>query len=266
MIIDAHHHLGNEKDYPERLIQECGRLDITRVCLMGLPEYYGFSSNNDIEKAFRKHPDRLIGFAYFALGKELPDKAAEYKSRGFKGLKIINPPANYDDKNFYPVYEKAEAFGLPILFHLGIVARDDRFKDLDINCNRMRPVYLDTIARAFPRLQIIGAHLGNPWFEEAGMAARWNPNLYFDITGSTLKKTEPADIGKLLWWTKTTRYRDPLQREAWEKIVFGSDVPYNEIEDVLNDYKRTMDALNIEKEIQEKAFGNTMAEILGIEK
>jgi len=264
VIVDVHHHLGDEKDYSEKLVRECDRLKIDKVCLMAVPEYYGFSSNSDVEKAFRKYPDRLIGFAHFALGKEKPNKIDEYKSRGFKGLKMINPPANYEDKIFYPVYKKAEELGLPVLFHVGIVARRDKFKDLDINSNRMRPIYLDTIARAFPGLQIIGAHLGNPWFGEAAMAARWNPNLYFDITGSTLKKKAPEDIGKLLWWTKTTRYRDPLQREAWEKIVFGSDVPYNEIGDVLNDYKRTLDVLDIKKEIQEKVFAGTMASILKI--
>lgn len=264
MLIDAHHHLEKEKDYLGNLIAECERLNINKVCLMGLPEYYGFSSNNEIEKAFSRYPDRIIGFAYFALGQDKPRKVSEYKSRGFKGLKMINPPENYDDKGFYPVYEKAQELNSVILFHLGIVARDDRFKNLDINSNRMRPIYLDTIARAFPDLQIIGAHLGNPWFGEAAMAARWNPNLYFDITGSTLKKTDPVDIGKLLWWTKTTRYRDPLQREAWEKIVFGSDVPYNEIEDVVNNYQKTLRALKIKKEIQKKVFGDTMAKLLGI--
>lgn len=52
----------------------------------------------------------------------------------------------------------------------------------------MRPIYLDTIARAFPDLKIIGAHLGNPWYQEAAEVARWNPNVFFDLTGSTLKK------------------------------------------------------------------------------
>jgi predicted TIM-barrel fold metal-dependent hydrolase len=265
MIIDAHHHLGKEKDYLEKLIGECDRLRIDKVCLMGLPDYYGFSSNSDVEKAFQQYPERITGFAYFALGEDNVTRVGEYKSRGFKGLKMINPPQNYDDKSFYPVYEKAEELNLLILFHLGIVARDDRFKRLDINSNRMKPIYLDTIARAFPALQIIGAHLGNPWFEEAAMAARWNPNLYFDITGSTLKKTEPQDIGKLLWWTKTTRYRDPLNREAWEKIIFGSDVPYDEIENVSNDYRKTLNALNIKEEVQKKVFGDTMLKLLNLD-
>ncbi|MFQ6079508.1 MAG: amidohydrolase family protein [Thermodesulfobacteriota bacterium] len=262
MIIDGHHHLRKEENYLEKLVEECQRLGISRVCLMALPDYYDRSTNNMILNALRKYPDLIVGFAHFELGKAEPQKVDEYRSQGFVGLKMINPPKNYDDKQFYPVYQRAEELGMPILFHLGIVARDDRFRDYDINCNRMRPIYLDTIARAFPNLQIIGAHLGNPWYEEAAMACRWNPNLYFDLTGSTLKKKSPTDIQKLLWWTKTSCYRDPWGRDAWEKIIFGSDVPYDEIEDAMNDYKRTMAALGVREEIQKKVFGDTMQRIL----
>ena len=112
------------------------------------------------------------------------------------------------------------------------------------------------------RINAIGAHLGNPWYEEAAMALRWNQNLYADLSGSTMKCKPPEFLGGLLWWTPTTRYRDPLGRHAWEKIVFGSDVPAAEIEDVLNDYKRTMAALNLAQELQSKVLHGTMARIL----
>ena len=36
---------------------------------------------------------------------------------------------------------------------------------------RMCPSYLHTIARAFPNLIIQGAHLGNPWYDEAAEVA-----------------------------------------------------------------------------------------------
>jgi len=44
---------------------------------------------------------------------------------------------------------------------------------------------LDLIARHWPTLTVIGAHLGNPDYAEAGEVARWNFNLYFDLTGSS---------------------------------------------------------------------------------
>ena len=96
------------------------------------------------------------------------------------------------------------------------------------------------------------------------MAARWNTNLYFDLTGSTLKCKSPEFIGDLLWWRSDTQYRDPMGRHAWEKIVFGSDVSYELIEDVLNDYLRTMKTLKLPQDIQDKVLGGTMAKLLGL--
>ncbi len=58
------------------------------------------------------------------------------------------------------------------LFHLGIVTRTAEDRRFDADNERHRPIYLDTIARAFPGLTIIGAHLGNPWREEAAMPCR----------------------------------------------------------------------------------------------
>jgi len=267
MIIDAHHHLESSPDYLERLASNCQRAGVNKVCLFGVSGNaadYGLASDPEILKAMEKYPDLIIAYASFALGADSPERVNEIVKQGFKGIKFINPKSNYDDKQFYPVYERMESAGIPAIFHLGIVSRKPTNKYRDINNNRMRPIYLDTIARAFPDLNIVGAHLGNPWYEEATMSARWNPNLYFDLTGSTLKKKNAKFLGELLWWTPETRYRDPMGRYAWEKIVFGSDVPPEEIEDVLNDYKSVMTDLKVSKAIQDKVLGGTMADILGL--
>jgi len=266
MIIDCHHHLGNEQDYAEKLVAECQRLKIDKVCLMGLPDFEGFSTNSQIKEAIKRYPDFLIGFAFADLRTIIPDDINRFKEEKFSGLKFIYPPANYDTEKFDRIYQRAEELGMATLFHLGIVARNELLNPYRISSNYMKPIYLDTLARIFPKLNIIGAHLGNPWYEEATMAARWNPNLYFDLSGSTLKKKTPEFLGNLLWWTPQTRYRDPEERYAWEKILFGSDVPYNELEEVTADYKKVLSKLKVNHEIQDKIFGGTMAKILKIEK
>ena len=161
-------------------------------------------------------------------------------------------------------WAKLERLGLPGLFHTGIVANAPGSKSFDIDNDRHRPVRLDTIARAFPEFKIIGAHLGNPWVDEAAMAARWCPNLYFDLSGSLLKMKSPAQLGQLLWWGPDTKYRDPLKRHAWEKIVFGSDVVPADVADVLGDYSNAMDALRIPADVRAKVMGGTLAGLLGL--
>ena len=265
MIIDAHHHLLTEPGYAEKLVSACEELGIDKVCIFGAGERmcrYGIAYNAAVLDAMRAYPQRLVGFAVFELGPDRDELIDEFAQQGFRGVKFINPTKNYDDRAFYPVYARVEKHGFPALFHLGIVSRTDSDREWDINNNRHRPIYLDTIARAFPEMTLIGAHLGNPWYGEAGMACRWNPNLYFDLSGSTLKKKSPEALGQLLWWTPTTRYRDPMRRHAWEKIVFGSDVHADEIHDVLGDYKRVMAALELPEDISAKVLGGTMAELL----
>ncbi len=265
MRIDGHVHYSSEEGYVDRLVEEEQRLGFDKVCLNGADWEVHASANDAVERAMRKYPEVIVGFAFLPLGQEGPDKVREYHDRGFRGLKLIRPPSPYDDKAYYPVWETAEELGMVCLFHLGIVARTPEDKKYDVNNERHRPVYLDTIARAFPTLKIIGAHLGNPWYEEAAMICRWNPNLYFDLSGSSLKAKPPEFFNQLLWWTETTQYRDPEGRHAWEKIVFGSDVAINLIEDVMNDYQRHMDAIGLRRDLQEAVFGNTLAKLLGFD-
>ena len=87
------------------------------------------------------------------------------------------------------------------------------------------------------------------------MAARWNPNLYFDLSGSSLKAKPPQFFDQLLWWTETSQYRDPEGRHAWAKIVFGSDVEIRLIEDVMNDFQRTMDAIGLARSARRRCSG-----------
>lgn len=266
-IIDAHHHLGTDEGYADRLAETCASLHIVKVCLAcisvpGLKQ----DNNTRAKAAMKKYPDLFVGFGGVNMwDNDGPDQAQRLYDNGFKGIKLIVPPKPYHDPSFYPLYERAQALGMPVLFHLGIVARLPEFT-FRVDSNLMRPVYLDTIARAFPDLTLIGAHLGNPWHEEATMSCRWNPNLYMDLSGSTLKCKNPQFLGELLWWTPTTFYGDAEGRAAWEKIIFSSDVSFDYIEDVLNDYEQTMQTLNLSPDLREKVLYGTMASILGLDK
>ena len=270
MRIDIHQHLEGKPGELEKLADTYHRLNFDRVCLFGGGPPGRLATNVQILEAAEEYPDLVIPFAYLRLGIDSPGMVEDFVAKGFKGLKLINPLAPYHDKAYYPIYARAEHYNLPILFHLGIVARDPTDKMLDVSCDRMRPVFLDTIARAFPDLTIIGAHLGNPWYEEAAMTCRWNQNVYFDLSGSTLKKKTSQDIGDLLWWdrpkrpTQPNRYKEPLGRQPFEKILFGSDVPADEIEEVVADYQNILDLLEIDPDIQAKMFGETAQELLGL--
>lgn len=250
-------------------------LGISKVCLISQDGEEGIAR---LKTARDKYPDFILGLPRFDWESYTPDDIVRFKDLGFAGVKFIRPPAPYHDQRFWPIYEKCQELGLPGLFHLGIVGRGGRTRSglqsaatresmtsgYFVDSNFMRPVYLDTLARLFPAWQIHGAHLGNPWYEEAAMSCRWNPNLYFDLTGSTLKKKKPGFLGELLWWNRFTRYKDPESRDAWEKIIFGTDVAYYEAQDLLHDYEHVIRTLNLSDEIRWKILGGTAAKIYGV--
>ena len=258
MIIDSHVHYSPSEDFLKRLFTECDRLKIDKVCLIG--------KRDELVSALSFAPDRVIPLERIRLGYDSEQIVEEAQNSGMMGLKIINPAYNYDDERAFPIYEKAAELDMPILFHLGIVARKDDAPDIrDHHSNRMRPIYLDYIARNFPKLKIIGAHLGNPWYEEASMTGRWNSNVWYDLSGSTLKKKSTAFIRSLLWWDKPNHpYQAHGGKHPYEKVVFGTDVAVEWMEDVMNDYKRLMDELDVPEEYRRKIFGHTAAEIFGI--
>ena len=268
-IIDMHHHLpaGDAPGYARQLAAMAEACRIHKILLAGIewPGQHSFGRNADVLECWRECPDLIVPFA--GIDRDwppIPARVDALKDAGFVGLKFIHPRLPYHDERLYPWYDRAQALGMPVLFHVGIVGRYGREDPDRVDNNLMRPIYLDTIARAFPNLLVLGAHLGNPWYEEAAMSCRWNPNLYYDLSGSTLKKKSPAHLNELLWWGGDTapEYRDAHDRGAWDKIVFGSDVGVARVPNVIADYRHVAETLQWPDEQLDKVFYRTAATIL----
>ncbi|MDY7010863.1 MAG: amidohydrolase family protein [Planctomycetota bacterium] len=261
-IIDAHQHLEDLGEL-DKLTETYHRLGVVKSILLGHPPNRQSGNNEVVLAAHKREPDLYVPFVGFDLDRMNADELRRFRDDGFIGIKFIGPEKPYNDPAYFSVYEKACELGMPGLFHLGIVANFGPWRDCD--SNQMRPIHLDHIARRIPEWKIIGAHLGNPWYEEATMSCRWNPNLFFDLSGSTLKKKTPEFLSSLLWWSDSTAYKSPDRTSAWEKIVFGSDVGTDQIEDVINDYRKLMDALQMPDELREKIWCSRAAGIIGID-
>jgi len=260
-IIDIHQHLHSAD--LDALIETYRRLGVVKAVLLGQQPARRPGENENVLAAAKKHPDLFIPFVGFDLDEMAPGTLRRFHDEGFVGVKFIAPAQPYDSPCYFPVYERAADLKMPVLFHLGIIANSGPWTD--VNSNNMRPIHLDFIARRLPELTVIGAHLGNPWYDEAAMACRWNPNLYFDLSGSTLKKKSPEYLGGLLWWRADSRpYRSPDGSGAWDKILFGSDLAPEWIEDSINDYEKLMDALDFTPEERHKLWYGNAARILGM--
>lgn len=260
-IIDMHQHVPPADELDER-VEACRSANIVKAVLLGLPPSHEPGDNEAVLAASRAYPDLFVPFFGVAMDGMTPDDLTECRDKGFVGLKFIAPTRPYNDKGYFPLYERAAELKLPVLFHLGIVANKGRWSTCDSNL--MRAIHLDHIARCIPELRVIGAHFGNPWSDEAAMACRWDPNLFFDLSGSLLKYRSPSYLGDLLWWRPDGPYASPDGSHAWSKIVFGSDVASDSIADVIADYERLMAALELDAEVQESVWYGTAARLLGL--
>jgi hypothetical protein len=183
-LIDVHEHFNGEPGVLDRLLAKLNAADGIGILLV-TPN--GF---DEAGKFIRQHPDRFIGFGDIKLDDpDVLNQIDRFHRAGFRGLgEITTPQKDYDDRAYWPIYDRAAKYHMILLFHTGIVDRLKPEVPADISFDRMRATRLDLIARHWPKTIVIGAHLGNPDYAEAAEIARWNPNLYFDLSGSSLIK------------------------------------------------------------------------------
>ncbi|MEA2062148.1 MAG: amidohydrolase family protein [Gemmatimonadota bacterium] len=259
-ILDSHYHARGSQEWVEQTV-EIYREHNAMCCVFTLMENFEL-----VKKAIRDYPDVFIGY-----GQVDPDdpnavrEIEEFHKAGFVGMKFHWPEKNWDDPKYFQLYRMCERLGLVMIFHTGVTGRFQITDKLSkSSMMRMRPGYLDLLARIFPRTIIQGAHLGNPWYEEAAEASRWNPNLYFDITGSSLPKliriNDLARFKKILWWGGT-----PGRQSAFERIVFGTDARPESLPVQIENFQKFLEANEVPDSVRAKMWGLTMARILDID-
>ena len=263
-LVDTHVHHNGKVEFLTELL---GRLEKHNgiAFLLVKPEHL-----KQVTDFMARHPNRLIGFGDISLD---DPKALEqidtFHKAGFRGLgELSRTRKPFDDPSYTPIYDRAAKYGMMLLFHTGVVNRSNPQVAEDVSVDRLRVTLIDNIARRYPNITIIGAHLGNPDYAWAGEMARWNPNLFFDLSGSTLikKQEDPTFFKSIFWWSSVASPHTPkAQASAFEKIVFGSDVfggELAEFDSSLERYQRMLDACGVSREAQANIFGGTMLRIL----
>jgi len=252
MIIDSHVHLSMSKDGLKSILDACDRLGVEKVCLL--------APYRELKKVRDEAPDRVIPVAAVDVDREQSSFIHLLADNGIRGLKVIRTRHPYDHEGYHGFYATAKEYGMPILFHTGICGGCSA-KTINEN---MRPIHLDHLARTFPDLTIIMAHLGNPWWEEAAMALRHNANLYADLSGSSLKKRMPDYFMSLLWWDKPDHpYEGAGGKHPFDKLLYGTDVAPEWMANARADYENLLEGMNVPPEYREKIMGLTARELYG---
>ena len=127
-LIDVHEHYDGESGMLKKLLVKLTAADGLGI-LLTTPKGFPQAS-----KFIQEHPDRFIGFGDIKL--DDPDVLNEidrFHMAGFRGLgEITSSQKNYDDRTYWPIYDRAAKYHMILLFHTGIVARPNPEASADI--------------------------------------------------------------------------------------------------------------------------------------
>lgn len=165
-----------------------------------------------------RHPERFICYAHH--DPLLPDAAGilerSVKSGGLKGYKLLGPKINrpLDDPSFYPLWEVAQKFEIPILIHFGIMGGAGGIA----NHANINPLRIHDVAKRFPCMPIIIPHFGCGYVFETLNLAWACPNVYIDTSGSNQwMRWMPYSLDLAFLFRK---YRETI---GPSRILFGTD-------------------------------------------
>ncbi len=188
---------------PGRLVAECvHRALMTREGNLKLSgavyTIYPRPDNAGVAAAIEQHPDRFLGWI-FLNPRDNPgvlDELEEWRHKpGMVGIKLHPHWHDYRVEILGPLFARAEELGLPILIHLGFRGRGD-IRDL---------------AQTYPRLKIIAAHAGFPFYQRLWGWSRAHANIYVDLSSpyidESLARRAVAAMGP-------------------ERCLYGTDSPY----------------------------------------
>ena len=209
-------------------------------------------SNDQIAELCALSP-RFIGFASVDPHQpDAPEKLTEAVTKlGLRGLKLDPAMQRFfaDDRAVYPIYEKAQELGIPILFHAGMSwAPGSRLQ-------YGQPIRFEDAAASFPRLNIVLAHLAWPWVTEAVALALKYPNVHLDT--SALYFDNPRDFlhHAMTHVVPMTVFECSLRRQ----ILFGSNYPRVEIKNMA----RAVRSLGFSEECLDLIFHANAERLLG---
>lgn len=140
------------------------------------------------------------------------EEAERIKSLGLYGVKFHSEYQFFlpDEEKMFPIYEKLSRLELPAVFHGG-------WDPYSTDFVRGTPERFARVAKLFPKLTIIVAHLGgmNLWDDvERYLAGRFD-NVYLDVS-------------VIAGYADAEQVYRIIKMQGADKVLFGSDCPWSD--------------------------------------
>lgn len=211
-LIDAHCHAGEFRGFisgshpPEELVAAFDASGVASGMIAILDTYDMAGANDRAKAACEAHPGRLDAYIYLNPQK-LDAAIAELERRladpTFKGVKLhpMNDVYYPFLRGLFPLYERIEASGLPVLWHSGTSPYS-------------HPLQIAYVAKNFPGMPCILGHFGlSDLTWECFPAAETAANIFVDTTANPIVPVLNDWIGQF----------------GAERMLWGSDFPFYDV-------------------------------------
>lgn len=184
--------------------------------------------NEFVAEHVRRYPGRAIGLACVDPYEPQAPEKLEYaiKELGLRGLKCSPVYGGFHPwaQEAWALYEVCNRLDVPILWHQS--AAYAQFAKHEYG----NPTLLDRIARTFPRMKMIVAHLGQPWMEDCVVLMRKHPQIYADLSARFHRK-----------WQLYHGLMIALEYKVTDRLLFGSDFPLRSTSEALAEFRSLND-------------------------
>lgn len=205
-IVDVHCHLLPKKESELLKNMDLNEIEISWIC----PDrkyiaMYNEQGNEYISKAVQAYPDRFLGFAVaspWLESREIKNILTFAKNNGLSGLKIntkIQGVTLLDESILYMV-SIVQEFDWPVYCHTGTPVT-------------AMPLQLAELADKFPSVNFIMGHGGfsDFWYDVPDVMSRC-PNVYLETS-----------------FIPPSQIQNNININGGDRVVFGSDWPYSDI-------------------------------------
>jgi predicted TIM-barrel fold metal-dependent hydrolase len=223
MIIDAHTHVGREgtevgKPVPV-LLRSMKRAGISKSLVIDLFRTESGYTKQEMIDVVTAHKNLALAGTFDMMrgsAKDLKFLDTHLKRGDYVAIKLY---PGY--QHFYPSEKKCDKiYGLcvkhnvPVIFHTGDVWDTDNTALVKY----AMPIHLDDVAIRFPKLKIVMAHLGTPFFQQSMEVLYKNHNVYADLSGFLV---DPGDRPCNDFFRRTIN--NVICYARADRMMFGSD-------------------------------------------
>lgn len=222
-FVDIHsHYCSPEPEAVENYRRLVASPEVHRVVVCALDLKLPFSNdfpfmsvfsttNQQLEDLVRQiDSPKIVPFCYVdPREKDAPRQVEHWvRQRGMRGVKLYPPQGWYpSDPRCIEVCRVIQKLDVPVLFHMGRVASHPALRS-----EFARPIHLEEVGLACPKLRLIVGHFAAPWYAEAIHIAMSFPQWAFDLTTSGHWNIEAIHHAREIPW-------DP----GMKRIVLGTD-------------------------------------------